>query len=213
MENPVVDFCVGCHVWPGIPEGTVGVRTGPFMAAMDRFDITILGRGGHGAMPHLSVDALDVGVQTVSALQRLVSRQMDPLEPAVVTVGSFFAGNAYNVIAETARLSGTTRTFNPEVWQSWSERIERVTAGVCASMGADFELNFTRGHPPVINDPFVADVVRSAATETVGRDRVVDPPPGHGRRGFFLLPGKGKGVLFRPRRRPRKRFSPAPSGF
>jgi amidohydrolase len=98
MENPKVDYSIACHVWPDIPEGTIGVRPGPFMAAMDRFDLKIKGRGGHGAMPHLCADALEVGTQVVNALQRIASRHMDPLEPTVVTVGTFHAGSAFNII-------------------------------------------------------------------------------------------------------------------
>ena len=106
MENPRVDYSIGCHVWPDIPEGTIGVRPGPFMAAMDRFDIKIKGRGGHGAMPHLCVDALEVSAQVVAALQRIASRHTNPLHPTVVTIGTFHAGSAFNIIPEQAELSG-----------------------------------------------------------------------------------------------------------
>ena len=113
MENPTVDFSVAGHVWPDLPEGRVGVKAGPLMAAMDRFDIKIIGKGGHGAMPHLCVDALEVGTQVVAALQRIVSRQMKPLLPAVVTVGSFHAGTTFNVIPGTAEMCGTTPHLRP----------------------------------------------------------------------------------------------------
>ena len=136
MENPHVDYAIGCHLWPDIPEGTVGVKTGPFMAAMDNFEIKIIGRGGHGAMPHMCVDALEIGTQVVNALQRIVSRHMNPLEPSVVTVASFHAGTAFNIVPGEATLSGTTRTFDRQIWQSWQERIERIVLGVCQSMGA-----------------------------------------------------------------------------
>jgi amidohydrolase len=195
MEDPVVDFCVGCHVWPEIPEGTIGVKTGPFMAAMDRFDIKIIGKGGHGAMPHLCVDALEVGVQVVNALQRIVSRQMDPLEPSVVTVGSFHSGSAYNVIPGEAELSGTTRTFSESVWNSWENRLERVIQGVCKSMGADFEFTFIRGHPPVVNDPFMADIVRQAAEQTVGKENVVEPSPAMVGEDFSFFLQKARGCF------------------
>ena len=112
MEDPRVDYSVGCHVWPDIPEETLGVRPGPIMAAMDRFDIEIIGKGGHGAMPHLCVDALEVGSQIINALQRIVSRHMNPLNPSVVTVGSFHAGSTFNVIPGEAHMCGTTRTFD-----------------------------------------------------------------------------------------------------
>lgn len=177
LENPEVNFAIGAHLWPGIPEGTVGIRSGPLMAAMDRFDIEITGKGGHGAMPHLCVDALDVGVQVVNALQRIVSRQMNPTEPAVVTVGSFQAGSAFNIIAERASLSGTTRTFNRHIWQSWEERISKIVDGVCTSMGARYELSYTKGCPPLVNDPQVAKRLSEIAAQVVGEDKVVEPEP------------------------------------
>jgi amidohydrolase len=175
MENPKVDYAIGCHLWAERPEGCIGVRPGRFMAAMDRFDLKIIGKAGHGAQPHLCVDALEVGTQVVAALQRIVSRHMDPIEPAVVTVGSFHAGTAFNIIPAEAVMSGTTRTFNDEIWRSWKTRIDRVVAGVCESMGAAYELKFSFGYPPTINDPNMSAVVRRCAIQVVGEDRVVVP--------------------------------------
>jgi amidohydrolase len=175
LENPKVDYAIGCHLWSERPEGYLGVRPGPFMAAMDRFDLKIIGKGGHGAQPHLCVDALDVGTQVVAALQRIVSRQVDPIEPAVVTVGSFHAGTAFNIIPAEAVMSGTTRTFNDEIWKSWEARIDTVVRGVCESMGAAYELKFSRGYPPTVNDAQMAEVVRRCAIQVVGEDRVVVP--------------------------------------
>jgi amidohydrolase len=175
LENPSVDYAIGCHLWTERPEGYLGVRPGPFMAAMDRFDLKIIGKGGHGAQPHLCVDALEVGTQVVAALQRIVSRQMDPIEPAVVTVGSFHAGKAFNIIPTEASLCGTTRTFNDDIWKSWKDRIDKVVRGVCESMGADYELSFSWGYPPTINDVTMAEVVRRCAVQVVGEERVVVP--------------------------------------
>lgn len=193
LENPQVDYSIGCHVWPQIPEGTIGVRSGPFMAAMDRFDIKIIGRSGHGAMPHLCVDALEVGTQVVSALQRISSRHMNPLEPAVVTVGMFHAGTAFNIIPGEAQLTGTTRTFNLDIWNSWAERLETVVRGVCESMGADFEMKFSKGYPPTINDDMMAEVVRRCAQKVAGEDKVVVPERSMGGEdmSYFLQQSKG----------------------
>jgi amidohydrolase len=193
LENPKVDYSIGCHVWPEIPEGTIGVRSGPFMAAMDRFDIKIVGRGGHGAMPHMCVDALEVGTQVVNALQRISSRHMNPLEPAVVTVAMFHAGTAFNIIPGDAELSGTTRTFNLDIWNSWEERLEKVVRGVCESMGAEFELKFSKGYPPTINNDSMAEVVRRCAQKAVGENNVVEPELTMGGEdmSFFLEQSKG----------------------
>lgn len=173
LDNPKVDVALGLHLWPDLPKGQLGVREGPVMAAMDRFELTILGRAGHGAMPHLCVDSLDTGVQVVNGLQRLISRMTDPLEPVVLTVGTFHSGSTFNVIPDRAELSGTTRTFNQAIWQGWEERITRVVSGVCQSMGAEFELNFIKGFPPLANHPGTTDLVRQAAVDIVGASQVV----------------------------------------
>ncbi len=196
MDNPKVDYALGCHVWPDLPEGFIGVKAGPALAAMDRFDVTIIGRGGHGAMPHLCVDALEVGTQVVSALQRLVSRQMKPLIPTVVTVGSFHAGTAFNIIPDRAEFCGTTRTFDREVWDSWPERIEKIVQGVCRSMGADYEFEFQKGYPPTINDEEVAALVRRCAAAVVGQENVVEPEPTMGGEDMAFYLEKAKGCMF-----------------
>ncbi|CAB1082377.1 N-acyl-L-amino acid amidohydrolase (EC [Olavius algarvensis Delta 1 endosymbiont] len=196
MENPKVDYAIGCHVWPEIPEGTIGVRSGPFLAAMDRWDLKIIGKGGHGAMPHQCVDALEVGTQVVNALQRISSRHMSPLEPVVVTVGSFHAGTAFNIIPGEAELSGTTRTFNLDVWHSWEERLEKVIGGVCESMGVAYEFKFSKGYPPTINDEAMSDLVRQCAADVVGADNVVEPAKTMGGEDMSFFLQKAKGCFF-----------------
>ena len=196
MENPKVDYAIGCHVWPEIPEGTIGVRSGPFLAAMDRFDLKIFGKGGHGAMPHLCIDALEVGTQVVNAFQRISSRHMHPLEPIVVTVGSFHAGTTFNIIPEEAEMCGTTRTFNLDIWDSWEPRLEKVIRGVCESMGADFELKFSKGYPPTINNDEISDVVRRCAAEVVGQEKVVEPDQTMGGEDMSFFLQRAKGCFF-----------------
>lgn len=193
MKNPKVDYAIGCHLWSEIPEGTIGVRSGPFMAAMDRFDLKIIGKGGHGAMPHMCVDALEVGTQVINALQRIASRHMDPLEPTVVTVGSFHAGTTFNIIPGEAEMCGTTRTFNLDIWDAWEQRLKKVIGGVCESMGADFELKFEKGYPPTINDDDISEVIRRCAAEVVEPEKVLEPPKTMGGEdmSFFLQQAKG----------------------
>lgn len=196
MRDPQVDYVFGCHVWPDIPEGTVGVRPGPLMAAMDRFDLKIIGKGGHGAMPHKCVDALETGTQVVSALQRLVSRHSDPLEPVVVTVGTFKSGTAFNIIPDMAEMSGTTRTLNPLLWEQWEARMLKVIRGVCDSMGAEFEFSYTQGYPATINDPEMSDLVKRCAIAVVGEDRVVIPQKTMGGEDFAFFLQNAKGCFF-----------------
>lgn len=209
MEHPSVDYTLGCHLWPAIPEGSIGVRDGVLMASMGRFDLKIIGKGGHGAMPHQCVDALEVGTQVVSALQRIASRHINPLEPAVVTVGSFHAGNTFNVIPEIAEMSGTVRSFNRETWFSWEKRLKTIVCGVCDSMGASYELNYEQGYPPLKNNRRMSELVRECAVETVGEEHVCEPEPAmvgedmayylERSEGCFFLLGVGVGGKEQPR--------------
>ncbi|MFO7802549.1 MAG: M20 family metallopeptidase [Desulfovermiculus sp.] len=198
LENPRVDEAFGFHLWPELDNGCIGIRSGPLMAAMSRFQLTILGRGGHAAMPHKCVDPLDTGVQVVNALQRLVSRQISPLHPAVLTVASFQAGSTFNVIPDQARLSGTARTFDRTIWENWPDRIERVVAGVCASMGATYEIDFTSGYAPLINDPRAAQTMRQVAAQVVPLNCVVIPEQTMGGEdmSFFLDQAPGCYLFF-----------------
>ncbi|MFO7801599.1 MAG: M20 family metallopeptidase [Desulfovermiculus sp.] len=175
LEDPPVDQAFAFHLWPDLDLGCIGIRSGPLMAAMNRFQITILGQGGHAAIPHKCVDALDVGVQVVNALQRLVSRKISPLHPAVLTVGSFQAGSTFNVIPDRAHLAGTTRSFDREVWEAWPGRIEQIVSGVCTSMGAEYKLEVTSGFAPLMNDPAVAERMRHVAAQIVPPERIQVP--------------------------------------
>ncbi len=196
LDHPTVDYALGCHVWPAIPEGTIGIRTGALLAAMFKFEITIKGQGGHGAMPHLCVDALDVGCQVVDALQRIVSRKLNPLHPSVISVGQFQSGTTFNVIPERAFLSGTARTFDKTTWKGWPQTIDTVVKGVCESMGATYDTDFEQGYPPTVNDAAMAERLRGIAREVVGADKVVDPDPSLGGEDMAYFLEKVPGCFF-----------------
>jgi amidohydrolase len=166
------------------------------MAAMDRFDLKIIGKGGHGAMPHLCIDALEVGTQVVSALQRIASRRMNPLQPTVVTVGSFHAGTTFNVIPGEAEMCGTTRTFDRQIWNGWEKRLEKIVRGICESAGAAYELKYTQGYPPLHNDTQMADLVQKCAESVVGREKVIEPEPTMGGEDMAFYLEKSKGCFF-----------------
>lgn len=172
LKNPDVDAIIGLHLWNNLPLGTVGVRSGALMAAVELFNLTLQGRGGHGAMPHQTVDAVVVGAQVVNALQTIVARNLDPLKAGVVTVGEFHAGSANNVIADKAHLTGTVRYFDPALEGFFGRRFEEVVAGVCQSQGATYELDYWQLYPPVVNDGAIAELVRSVA------EAVVETPAG-----------------------------------
>jgi amidohydrolase len=163
LDNPTVDGIVGLHLWNNLPLGTVGVCAGPLMAAVETFSCTILGRGGHGAMPHQTVDSIVVAAQVVTALQTIVARNINPLEAAVVTVGELQGGSALNVIADTARMRGTVRYFDPKFQHYFAPRLEALIKGICEAQGASYEFHYHHLYPPVINDLEMANLVRSVA--------------------------------------------------
>ncbi|MEM6713887.1 MAG: M20 family metallopeptidase [Cyanobacteria bacterium P01_D01_bin.6] len=167
LENPDVDAIIGLHLWNNLPVGTVGVRTGPMMAATEFFHCTIKGRGGHGAIPHQTVDSIVVAAQIVNAIQTIVARNIDPLKSAVVTLGELHAGSAVNVIADQARLSGTVRYFD-EIYENYfAQRLDEIVGGVCQCHGAHYELDYNPLYPPVINDAGITELVRSVALSVV----------------------------------------------
>ena len=167
LKNPDIDAIIGLHLWNNLPLGTIGVRSGALMAAVECFRCKIFGKGGHGAMPDQTKDAVVIGSQVVNALQTIVARNVNPLDAAVVTVGEFHAGTALNVIADTANMSGTVRYFNPKLEAFIGERIENIIAGVCQSHDAEYELDYWQLYPPVINDSRITELVRSVAFEVV----------------------------------------------
>jgi amidohydrolase len=167
LTNPDVDAIIGLHLWNNLPLGKVGVRSGALMAAVECFRCTILGKGGHGAMPNRTIDSIVVASQIVNALQTIVARNVDPLDSAVVSVGEFHAGTALNVIADSAKISGTVRYFNPKLEKFIGERIEAIIAGICQSHGATYDLDYWQLYPPVINDRVMSELVRSVATEVI----------------------------------------------
>lgn len=169
-----VDATFGLHIWQGTDLGTVEVRNGVAMVAADGFNLTITGKGGHGGLPHDCVDPIAIGAQVVTALQNLISREMDPNLPAVITIGAFHAGEASNVIPETAELRASVRTVNREQRERLLRRIGEVCTGIATAMGGSAEIDIRHGVPPVINDPVMADFVRAAAADMVGAENVVE---------------------------------------
>src|SRR5215216_4233504 len=182
------------HLWPGVEFGAAATKAGPIMAASDAFEIEIKGSGGHGAMPHLTTDAVAIAAQVVTALQTVVSREVDPVEPAVLTVGEIGAGSAFNIIPETARLGGTVRTLSAELRERMPERIEELARGVAQGMRGDAELEYSFSYPVTINDANAAKLALGVAGELFGEERsmeLANPSMGAEDFAFFLekVPG------------------------
>jgi amidohydrolase len=175
LQNPDVDAIVGLHLWNQLPLGTVGVREGALMAAVETFHCTIQGKGGHGAIPQQTIDSIVVTAQIITALQTIVARNIDPIESAVVTVGKLTAGTAVNVIADSASFSGTVRYFNPKYSNYFKQRIEQVIAGLCHSHGATYSFDYQVYYPPLINNSRMAQMVRQVAESVVESPLGVTP--------------------------------------
>lgn len=160
LDNPKVDAILGMHIWPNLPKGKVGLKEDALMASSDPFSVEIFGQSGHAAAPHEAVDALLTACQVVNLLQTIVSRNVDPLESAVVTVGTLQSGAKYNIIADYAKIEGTVRTLNPVVQQNMEKRIKEVVEGVCQSTGARAIINYQHGYPILRNNRTMIGILR-----------------------------------------------------
>lgn len=177
LENPRPSAAFGLHLWSRLPLGQVVVQEGPLWAGADKVDLTVIGRGGHGAMPHETIDAIVIASEIILAWQTIVSRNISPTEPAVISVGIFRAGTANNVIAERAVLNGSIRSLNREMRNFLVRRMEEVAAGICAAHGAHYAFQFTSGVPATINSAPGAALMRKVATAVVGAEKVVQITP------------------------------------
>jgi len=172
-----IDVAFGVHLWNELPVGTLGVKAGPLMAAVDRLQVVVRGRGGHGGKPHRSADPVVAAAHVVTALQTVVSREVSPVQPAVVTIGSIHGGQAFNVIPEEVVLTGTIRTFDDALRRSMPERLTRLARGVAEGLQCTATVEVRAGNPPVVNDAGAAEIARRAAARVVGDANVVSPEP------------------------------------
>ncbi len=190
-----VEMVLALHVAAMLPVGTVELGAGPASAGVDTFYATLIGRGGHGASPHLVVDPIHIAAHVVLALNTIVSRRLNPIAPAVVSVCSIHAGQASNVIPEQVELTGTIRYMDPEVQQQIHDQIEQATS-IARTMGGDFELRIETGYPPMINHPLATDLIREAAIAVLDAEHV-RPATGHmGAEDFGFFSARSAGAMF-----------------
>jgi hippurate hydrolase len=214
FERFPMDAVFGLHNWPGLPLGQIAVHRGPVMACADRFDIEIRGHGAHAAMPQQGIDPVLAGASLVQALQSVVSRNVDPLDAAVLSITQFHAGDAYNVIPDVAKLGGTVRAFRQDIRAQVEDAMQRICAGVGAAFGANVHFEYRRGYPPTVNSVAEAEFCAKVAQEVCGETKVaIDPKASMGAEDFsyFLQekpgcyiwlgngPGEGGCTLHNPR--------------
>ncbi|MBY0587149.1 amidohydrolase [bacterium] len=184
----------GLHNWPGMPIGSFGVRPGPIMAAFDIFEIVIQGRGSHAAKPHLSIDPIVIAGQLISALQLIVSRQVNPMDQAVLSITQIRAGDTWNVIPDKAILRGTVRTFCPAVQDLMEDRLTRSANDLVASLGGTATVRYERRYPATVNEPTSTEQAARAAQDVVGASNVDrDPEPSMGAEDFAFMLQKRPG--------------------
>ena len=171
LENPQVDLMLGQHVFPELEVGHFGVCLGPYMASTDELYITIKGKGGHGAMPHLAIDPIHASAQLIVQAQALVSRLTNPIEPSVFTIGKIASeGGATNIIPEKVELQGTFRALNEQVRTAFHEALHRLVQGLELSMGISIDLEIRKGYPALVNDETISDKVLKLGQEYIGPD-------------------------------------------
>ncbi|GGE19471.1 putative amidohydrolase YhaA [Marinithermofilum abyssi] len=172
-----VDAVYGIHLWTPLPTGVVGLKQGPLMAASDSFAIEVKGKGGHGGLPHESVDAIAIASHLIVNLQSIVSRQVDPLKSGVISIGTIEGGKAFNVIADRCSLKGTVRTFDPQVREWIQRRIGEVAEQTCRMYGAECNYQYGWGYPAVVNHPVEAHRMAEAARSFLGNEQVWEIAP------------------------------------
>lgn len=188
FENFPVESVFGMHNIPGLPVGTFAIRPGPMMAAFDIFKVKIVGRGGHAAMPQFTVDPIIVGANIVNAFQTIISRFIDPQEPAVISITQFHGGDAYNVIPNEIEISGCTRCFSPKVQSLMENKMKEISDEICKAYGASCEYFYERRYPPTINSKLEAEIAGEVATSIVGPERVnLNPKPAMGSEDFAYM--------------------------
>jgi amidohydrolase len=191
-----VDEVYGAHVEVNFPVGTVALNDGYVHAATDEFDITIYGKGGHGAEPHRSIDPLVIGSHLVIDLQTIVSRRIDPLHPAVVTVGAFHGGNAHNVIPDKAYLNGTVRTYDKDVRLQVEKELKLIAQKTGEKHGAKIVVEYIKGNISLYNHPKETEFIRKLTNEIVGKENVTIKPPDMGGEDFAYYVDVVPGTFF-----------------
>jgi hippurate hydrolase len=197
MDRFKIDQVYGMHNGPGLPVGSFAIRPGSLMASTDSIDILIEGKGAHAAKPHNGIDSVLVGAQLITALQQIVSRNLDPLESAVISICEFHAGNARNVIPQTAELRGTVRTLMPKVRELIAKRVREVVDGIAQVTGARIELTYTPGYPVTVNHPAQTETAIQIAKEVAGDNNVHEMPPMMGAEDFsYMLEARPGAFIF-----------------
>ncbi|MGG1688712.1 M20 family metallopeptidase [Heyndrickxia ginsengihumi] len=191
-----VEAVIGAHLWSPLEVGKIGIVYGPMMASPDTFNIIIKGKGGHAAMPHDTVDSIATAAQVVSNLQHIVSRNVNPLKPVVVSVAKFIGGTTHNVIPGSVEIMGTVRTFDPDVRKDIPIHMERIVKGITAAHNAEYEFDYSFGYRAVINDDDITQILEETVEEVYGSDAIERMDPSMVGEDFSAYQQVAKGAFF-----------------
>ena len=197
LSDPEVHAIIALHVDPTIPVGKIGVRSGPVMSSVDSLKMVVKGRGGHAALPHLSVDAIVVAAQVIQGLQVLVSRQTDPVEGKVISIGTIEGGHGRNIVADKVTMTGTVRTLNPALRAELPTMIERAVRGITEGMNASYSLDYSFGNPMVVNEAGITGLLKAAGEAIMGPASIVDAKPTLGGEDFAYFLQRVPGSIAR----------------
>ncbi|MFD2925950.1 M20 metallopeptidase family protein [Halobacillus naozhouensis] len=197
LEHPEVDVMAGLHVNPDIETGQVTCAQSEACAAADFFNLEIIGSGGHAAHPHKAADSITITAEIISSLQQLVSRQINPLSPTVLTIGQIHGGTADNAIAPKVKAGGTVRTLDPEVRYSIEERMEQLIRGICQAFGVEYRLNYKYFYPPLVNDQSLLPSIEKSVERVLGKESFSVVKPSMGGEDFSFYAEKVPAIFFR----------------
>lgn len=197
LEDPKVDAIFGAHVYPDLSIGQVGIHEREGLAATDRFIIKLIGKGGHGAYPHLCKDPILAAGHLITQIHSIVSRNVPPLDSAVITIGKISGGTAFNIIPDEVELIGTVRSLTPQVREILKNRLEEEVQGIARSFAIDYQFTFNYGYPALINDPTMSRLVANVCARAMGQEKVIYVKPSMGGEDFAYYLQKVPGAFFR----------------
>ncbi len=174
LDNPKVDYIIGGHVWPSIPAGKIGMKSGPIMGSSDFIEIKVIGKGGHAAKPHNTIDPIIIGCEIINAFQKIISRQIDPAEQVVISMCKFESGSGFNIIPNETVIKGTVRTLNEKIRESMPKKMEDIIEGIVKPYGANYEFKYIKNYPVTNNHENITDYIKKSVEKIMGKENVVN---------------------------------------
>ncbi len=195
LDDPPVDLIYAIHVWSSLPSGKVGLKSGPLLAATGVFEVSLKGKGGHGAYPHMTIDPIPVLAQIIQGLQTIVSRNVDPTESAVISIGIVRAGTAFNIIPEEAYTAGTYRYLEPSIGEIVRAKIKEIVTNICRAFSTECRVKVEDKTPPTINEEKAVELAKTTISQLIGEENIIEAKPSMGGEDFAYYLQKVPGAM------------------